>query len=132
MTAARAMGWWCAGVMLFGLVLAAGAVPGVDGPAWGLLTLFGGHAPAITPELRFAVGLMGAVSLGWGASLFAVARTSDALAPDVRVILWRRIGWAVLAWFLVDSAISVATGLWPNAVSNTVLAGVFVVIVRRM
>lgn len=132
MTAVRAMGWWCVGVILFGLVLIGAAAPRADAPALALLALFGGHQPAVTADLRFTAGLMGAVTLGWGTSLLAVALTSGALAPDVRVVLWRRIGWGVLAWYLIDSAISVGTGFWPNAVSNSVVAGVFWAIVRRV
>lgn len=127
----RAMQWWCAGVILFGAVLAGAASPMVDVPAMTLLRLFGGHAPAVTSELRFAVGLMGAVSLGWGASLLEMARTSALLAPDQRLILWGRVSWAVVAWFVIDSVISIGTGFWPNAVSNTLLLAWFSWAVRR-
>lgn len=128
----RAMQWWCWAVMAFGLVLAGGAFATTEAPAMYLLTLFGGGEVAATPALRFTVGLMGAVTLGWGGSLLAVATAGHDLAPDVRVRLWQRIGWAVLLWYLIDSTISIATGFWPNAVSNTVLAGAFALIVRRM
>ncbi len=130
MSAQRAMGWWCAGVVVFGLVLAGAAFAATDGPAWRLLERFGGTAVVPSAPLRFAVGLMGAVTIGWGASLWAM--TSVSLADDERVLLWERVGWAVLAWFAIDSTISIATGFWPNAVSNTVLIGVFWAIKRRM
>ena len=126
----RGMLLWCGGVIVFGGVLAAGAFAPTDAPAMALLRLFGGHPPLLTTELRFAVGLMGAVSLGWGATLMAVAATTPAIAPEVVDALWRRVTWAVVAWFVVDSAISVATGFWPNAVSNAVLLGWFWVVRR--
>lgn len=132
MRAERAMRGWCVGVMLFGAVLVGGAFAGTDRLAAALLERFGGVPLAMTPALRFAVGQMGAVSLGWGASLLAVATISADLPPDQRVTLWRRIGLAVLGWYLVDSVISVATGFWPNAISNTLVAGLFWLTCRRM
>ena len=126
----QAMKRWCASVMMFGAVLIGGASPMTDVPGLALLRLFCGHAPMVTAELRFAVGLMGAVSLGWGASLLAVASTD--LSAEVARPLWGRIGRAVLIWYLVDSTISIATGFWPNAVSNTVLAALFFTIQRRL
>ena len=126
-----AMRWWCIGVMLVGLVLAGAAFVATDLLAVEVLTLFGGGVVPMTAPLRFAAGLMGAVTFGWGASLLAVAQASVALAPDLRTTLWRRIGWAVLAWYVLDSAISVATGFWLNAVSNTVLLAWFWWAARR-
>ncbi|WP_425230298.1 hypothetical protein [Sphingomonas sp.] len=126
------MRWWCWLVIVFGAVLVGAACDLTDGPAVALMRWMGRAPIDATPPLRFAVGLMGAVTLGWGASLLAVAATSDALAPDLRVILWRRIGWAVLAWFTIDSIVSIATGFWPNAVSNTVLLAAFFAAARRV
>ena len=132
MTAQRAMIWWCGGVMLFGLVMAGGAFAATDAAAVLLLRLFGGAPVEMPAAMRFATGLMGAVTMGWGASLLAVATSIATLAPELRQILWRRIGWAVLAWYLIDSTISVMTGFWPNAVSNTVLAVAYWAIARRL
>lgn len=117
--------WWCLGVMMFGVVLATGGFAATDRLAVMLLTLFGREPVAMAPPLHFATGLMGAVTLGWGASLLAVTLTTTDIAPDVRVTLWRRIGWAVLGWYAVDSIISIASGFWPNAVSNSVLLAWF-------
>lgn len=132
MTAQRAMMWWCGGVMLFGLVLAGGAFAATDGAAVLLLRLFGGAPVGMPAAMRFATGLMGAVTLGWGASLLAVASGTAALPAATVRPLWQRIGWAMLLWYSIDSTISVATGFWPNAVSNTVLAGLYWTIARRM
>jgi len=117
-------GWlyaWCAVVVVFGLVLTGAGWDATDGVADILLDLMGGGATfEWTPHLRFAVALMGAVTLGWGltfAPLFMAAhRLGDQAAP-----IWRLATMAMLAWFVVDSALSIATGFWLNAVSNTVL-----------
>lgn len=114
------------------VVLAFGAFAATDGAAVLLMERFGDTPAPMTRELSFAVGLMGAVTIGGDASLLAVAATSGEMAPDQRLILWRRIGGAVVAWFVIDSGISIATGFWPNAVSNAVLTGAFFAIVRRV
>lgn len=132
MTAVRAMTWWCWAVIAFGAVLAGGAFATTDAAATVLLESFGGAAVTWTPPFRFAVGLMAAVTIGWGASLLAVARTTAGLPREAQAALWRGVGWAVAIWFVIDSAISVATGFWPNAVSNAVLTGVFLAIVRKV
>ncbi len=132
MTAQRAMIWWCWAVIVFGLVLVGGAFAATDALATAILAQFG-RAPFVwTEPLRFAVGLMAAVTIGWGASLLAVTRATAPLPRETQAALWRGIGRAVAAWFVIDSAISVATGFWPNAVSNAVLAGAFWAIVRKM
>ena len=91
---------WAAGVTIFGLVLAGGAFAATDGLTRMLFELFGMPIPA-QPDAhhRFAIGLMGAVTMGWG----------------------RFILFASFVWYAIDSWISVATGFWMNAISNTLL-----------
>lgn len=115
-------GWltvWGWLVIVFGLVLAGGGLDATDGVAEALLTVMGGGAAIEwTPALRFTTALMGAVTMGWGltflALFMAAHRLSDQAAP-----VWRLATLGVLVWFVVDSALSIATGFWPNAVSNT-------------
>ncbi len=110
---------WCLGVIVFGAVLAAGGLPATDGVARALFGLLGG-APADTalfepPGLRFSVALMGAVTLGWGFTiLFLLPAIHAAGAPA-----WKGLTAAILIWFVIDSALSVATGFALNAASNT-------------
>lgn len=109
---------WCWAVGLFGLVLALGAFEATAAPiAWFYGLVGGGAPPEFTPALRFATGLMGALTIGWALTLAAAIRAAQAGATG----LWRGIGGAVLAWYVIDSALSVATGFALNAVSNTVL-----------
>ena len=121
---------WCVAVILFGLILMGAAFDFTDGSTRTLFAILSGTVPEMNASLRFATGLMGAVSFGWGLTLLAAASVTHALPDEPARLLWRRIGWAVIAWFLTDSAISVATGFALNAVPNALLLLTFLVIVR--
>jgi hypothetical protein len=125
------MMYWCVAVAAFGLVLMGAAFASTDGAARALLTVLGGVAPAMDAALRFAIGLMGAVTFGWGLTMLAVASASDRLDPAAARLVWTRIAWALGAWYVVDGAISAATGFGWNVASNTLLALTFVLIARR-
>jgi pheromone shutdown protein TraB len=113
---------WCWGVFVFGAALATAASPATDGVAQALYSLIGArpHDAAFfeQPGMRFSVGLMGAVSMGWALTLLAVIRIADAAT-------WRALTGALLVWFVVDNVISVATGYPLNAVSNTLLVAAY-------
>lgn len=112
---------WCGAVVLFGVVLVAAALPGMEAM---LLTLLGimGDAPAtVDPALRFAWSLMGALSIGWGLTLLAVVRAIDGLSAAAAAPVWRLTTVSVLAWYVVDSTLSVTSGFALNAGSNTLL-----------
>ncbi|HAY07101.1 MAG TPA: hypothetical protein PKV67_08235 [Hyphomonas sp.] len=116
---------WCWGVILFGAVLAGGAFPATDAAVRTLYSILGG-APA-TPEMfdapgmRFSVGLMGAVTLGWGATILGLLPAiHQAGAPA-----WRGLTLALAIWFVIDGAISVATGYGLNNLPNTALAALY-------
>ena len=53
-----------------------------------------------------------------------LASNADIVPADPLVVEW--VSWlatiGMVVWFVVDSALSVATGFWMNAVSNTGLA----------
>ncbi|WP_310475788.1 hypothetical protein [Sandarakinorhabdus sp.] len=110
----------------FGLLFAGAGVPGLDGGA-GLFyqIVSGGTVDASgfdAPGMRISVSLVGAVMLGWGVTMLAVYRACGA-DPAV----WRGLSRAVLIWYVVDSALSVATGFPINAVSNTAFVVLFIV-----
>jgi hypothetical protein len=117
---------WCWGVMAFGALLVTGAIPVVDGAARALFVLFSGD-PATAdvfdhPAVRFGIGIQGALTLGWGLTMLALVQT-----PSVSAREWRMLSLALMAWYVIDSAISVSTGFWLNAVSNTVLIVAFLI-----
>lgn len=118
---------WFAAALLFGAVLSLAAVPGADGPARWVLTTISGD-PAMSgmldlPVMRFAFGLQGALTIGWMLTLMAAVQGAQAVGPG----LWRKVVIGVLAWYVIDSVISVMTGFGLNAVSNTLLTVGFLI-----
>jgi hypothetical protein len=123
---------WCGAVMVFGLVLMSGAFEATGQAANILFDILDGPGPVTwDPALRFSLALMGAVTLGWGATVLAVVRGTGDMPAAQALALWRGITAALLLWYVVDSALSVATGFWRNALSNTVLIGWYLLLMRR-
>lgn len=119
---------WAILVTVFGLVLAGGAFAATDAITTMLFTLFGHPLPAdLDSHHRFAIGLMGAVTMGWGLTYLGAFKALYALEPATAAPIWRYLLFAGLAWYVIDSAISLATGFWMNAVSNTVLIVLFLI-----
>lgn len=117
---------WCWSVIAFGALLVTGAIPAVDGPARALFVLFSGD-PATGevfdhPAVRFGIGIQGALTMGWGLTMLAMVQM-----PSIGPRQWQALTMALCAWYLLDSAISVATGFWINAVSNTALLVAFLI-----
>jgi len=113
---------WAWVVIVFGLVLAGGGLDATDTAAEAAFAIVGGGAPLEwTPHLRFSVALMGAVTMGWGVTYLALFMAAHRLGADAAPV-WRLATIGMVAWFVIDSALSVATGFWMNAVSNTGLA----------
>ncbi|RJT21160.1 hypothetical protein D5I55_17285 [Chakrabartia godavariana] len=113
---------WAWGVVIFGLALATFALPATDAPGRLMFDILGNSVPA-DPDahLRFAVGLMGCVTMGWGVTFLAAFRAAWALPAGQARPIWRLIVTGALVWFIPDSLLSVVTGFALNAVSNTVL-----------
>jgi hypothetical protein len=123
---------WAWGVVIFGVVLATFAVPAVDGLGRMIFELLGNPAPA-EPDahLRFSVGLMGCVTIGWGVTILAAFRAAWALPPAQASGIWRLIVISAFSWFIPDSLLSIATGFGLNVVSNVVLLVLLLVPVLR-
>jgi hypothetical protein len=119
---------WCWGVGVFGLVLVGAAFPATDGVARFLVDQMNGTGAPVLLEnpLRFGLGLQGALTIGLAMLVYAAARAATELGPRGRPI-WNLIVGALLAWYLIDSAISCATGFPLNALSNTLLMILFLV-----
>lgn len=109
---------WALSVALFGLILAGGGYAATDGPVRFLFTLMGPEPFQPTQSLRFAVGLMGAVTLGWGCCFLALFAAIARLDPLAAAPIWRLAIATTLIWFVIDSAISISNGFALNAVSN--------------
>lgn len=112
---------WGWAVVLFGLVLAGAGFEATSGPTRLLFDVLNGPEDLIlSAQMRFAVGLMGAVTLGWALTLLvtfdAAHRLGAAGGPA-----WRGVLASAVVWYVIDSGISVVTGFGLNAVSNTLL-----------
>lgn len=122
---------WAVAVILFGAVLAGAALPRTDGAARALFALLDGPGePIWNAHLRFATGLLGAVSMGWGLT-FLYAFRAAAMLGDQAPPIWRGLTMAALAWYAIDSALSAETGFALNALSNTVLLVAFLIPILR-
>lgn len=113
---------WCWLVVGFGVLLAGAGFDATDGAIELLLELLGPQAGALTwtPHLRFSTALMGAVTIGWGLTFLAAFGAAHRLGDQAGPV-WRLLTVAVVAWFAIDGALSVATGFALNIAPNTAL-----------
>jgi len=120
-------GAFCASLVLFGAVLSAGAFAPTSGPVALLMALLsGGEAIAFTPALRFSLGLMGAITIGWAVMIYGVMRVAFTLGSQGRT-LWDAIASGLIAWYVIDGICSIATGFALNIIPNTALAAMYLV-----
>ncbi len=112
---------WRLSVAGFGLVLAAGAFEATSGPVRIIFALVGEAPPAeMSDPLRFSIALMGAVTLGWWLTLEAAFKAIDLLG-DRAAPVWRGVTVSVVGWYVIDGALSAATGYALNILPNTLL-----------
>jgi len=113
---------WASGVILFGVVLASGSFAASDGLIRPLFDLFGNPLPeSLDAHHRFAIGLTGAVSIGWGVTLLLFITHLVTLPAETAAPFWRGMLYATVIWYIVDGVISVATRFAWNVASNTML-----------
>lgn len=113
------------GVMAFGLVLV--VAPNLARQGFSLLiyantehiTSFGANAVAYISLLH---AVLGSVMFGWGVALLFVVR--GLFARGVREG-WQIIAVSVVLWFVPDSAFSLWSGFWQNALLNTAFIVLF-------
>ncbi len=123
---------WSLAVALFGAILALAAFAPTDGLARMVFELFQNPLPDTMDLLhRFSIGLMGAVTMGWGMTLYVAFQAAHLLERADAPRIWRSITVVALIWYAVDSYISVATGYWMNAVSNTLFIILYLIPVHR-
>lgn len=79
------------------------------------------------PETRLAFAIGGGVMVGWGLMIWQLAGEPLERAPDaVRAIIRN----SVLAWFIVDSAGSIAAGAALNVLPNLAFVALFLLPMR--
>ncbi|MEO1592363.1 MAG: hypothetical protein AAFU71_13895 [Cyanobacteria bacterium J06632_22] len=122
---------WCWAVGLFGLVFVGSGWTVTSGPAMAILEVMNGPKDlALEPTLQFSLGIVGAITLGWSLTLLGLVRMTRQLEISQARELWLGVTVAVLVWFVLDSSLSVATGFWLNAVSNTLFLVAFLIPMR--
>jgi hypothetical protein len=123
---------WCWGVALFGAGLAGFAFEQTQGFTSLFYSVIGNPVPADpSAHLRFAMGLMGCISIGWAITFAAAFRGAHQLTGEAARGVWRLVTLAVAVWFVIDSLISIATGFPLNAVSNIALTVLYFIPVLR-
>ena len=116
---------WCWAVSLFGLILAASAFEATSGPTRLLFGLLNAHAALdLDAPMRFCLGILGAVTVGWSLTLLAAVQAAHLLGDRARPI-WMLVIGSLVVWYVVDSALSVATGFGLNLLPNTIFAAAF-------
>jgi hypothetical protein len=76
----------------------------------------------VPASTTFGTSLAGAVTAGWGATLWSLAAARD--------LDWPAVGRAVLigvsAWFVLDAMVSVVTGFPGNVIPNLLFVALLV------
>ncbi len=120
-------GLFCVSLVLFGAVLSAGAFAPTSGPVTLLLSILSGGAAAdFTPALRFSLGLMGAITIGWAVMIYGVMRVAFTQGIQARP-LWDAITAGLMSWYVIDGICSIATGFALNIIPNTALGAMYLI-----
>ncbi len=96
------------------------ALMGVPGAVMDALYLPGEPDVSSADTISFAIGVAGAVMVGWGASMLHIYLDPSMLE---RPRIARAFFLATVAWFVLDTLMSVALGAMINAVLNCLLLG---------
>ena len=103
-----------------GAVLVALALVGVPPELMEVLYLPGEPDVASADTISFAVGVSGAVMVGWGASMLYIY-LDPAMLDRPRIA--RAFLIATMAWFALDTLMSIALGAVINVVGNCLFLG---------
>ena len=110
------------GIGIFGPIFALATMAAFDEPArWSLDLLswpVDGAQNYDAPTSRFLTALTGGFLLGWGVTIWFLATRVHALAPEPTR---KAVLAGLLAWFVLDSAGSIASGNASNAGFNVVV-----------
>ena len=83
------------------------------------------NPPVFNDVERFAFGLMGAITIGWGLTLFYFFRAAH--ARNMGNKMYRQAFAVLIIWNVIDGYISYLTGFQINIVSNLLLSLGFVI-----
>ncbi|MDP3270600.1 hypothetical protein [Limnobacter sp.] len=113
--------------VLFGLLMV--LAPGLTQQAFGLLIFqnteqFAAFDPQATAYIELAHAVMGSVLVGWGALIFMLVRKLN--IGDAKQTC-NMIAISVLLWYVPDTAFSLYSGFWQNAVLNSGFAVLYAI-----
>ena len=110
-----------AGIMAFGLImvlLPALTMEGFSLLVYGSSSRIAGFGTEPGRYIALAHAVLGAVMLSWGLLLWFVVRGAFARGEREG---WRMVALAVAAWFVPDTAFSLWSGFWHNALLNVLI-----------
>ena len=112
---------------MFGLVLV--LFPGLTRQGFSLMIYSDAHRIArfgdeAVDYIELVHAVMGAVMVGWGTALLLILRGPFHRDPDEGA---RIIAISLTAWFIADTAFSLRSGFWENAVLNVAFAALFAI-----
>jgi hypothetical protein len=116
---------WCWAVGLFGVILAASAFEATRGPTRLLFGLLNNRV-AFDPDAhaQFSLAVLGAVTVGWSLTLLAAVQGAHQLGDQARSV-WMLVTGSLVVWYVIDTALSLATGFGLNAIPNTIFLAAF-------
>ena len=105
----------------FTVLTATGAI-GIHSTIFDLVFLPGEMDAPAGDAGSFAMGVTGAVLVGWAAMMLVLltSRSTSSL-PDT----WRALAIGLVAWFVVDGIVSIAAGAFGNLVLNLGFVALF-------
>jgi len=112
----------------FGVIIAAAAIPALQAPTALLLDLVyfpvDGAQAVGGPAARLLGAISGGVLVGWGLMMWLLATQLYGKEPRIcrKIILS-----SIVAWFVIDSSMSIAAGAALNAVFNVGFLLVFAI-----
>ena len=113
--------FWCLAVIIFGGVLVGASIPGFERGKKTLITLVNPICvPVFNETERFAFGLIGAITMGWGVTFFYFFRAAH--ASNIGNKMYRQAFVVMIIWNLIDGYISYRTGFTLNIASNLLLS----------
>lgn len=123
----------CAVTIGFGALFALASHDLTDGPVSWLADLIflrpGDGAENLTDVNHLADAILGGVMIGWGIMMWLlVDRVLPRMPQEIKSIMLI----SLVAWFVPDSAGSIASGAWLNVVSNAGYLGLFLLPLRRL
>ena len=124
--------WWrwliAAAIIVLGFGLALVLLAGPMQRAFETL-YFAPHAgstldPAAAAYTTFLQAILGSVMIGWAVLLLYVIYVPF---RRLETSAWNMIAVSLIVWFVPDTAFSLLSGFWQNAILNTVLLVVFAI-----